>query len=260
MVNNKKDQIKNLINSGSELAGGAIGGALGFFAAGPIGAGAFGAGGVLISKTLSYIGNELSLRFLGPREEIRVGATLAIAAKKINERLEKGDIIRSDDFFDMNSSGRSKAEEIAESVLLKSQKEAEEKKIPFLANLLVNISFSSEISVELGQQMIKTVDSLTYRQLCILSLAVNKWREQLRKTNYHEHKAFERDLYQILHECIDLYNRAFIKFGNTAILGLTDMNPSTIAIQGLGVDIYNWAQLNEIPFSDIEPIVNVLSK
>lgn len=260
MVNNKKDKIKILISSGSEIAGGAVGGALGFLAAGPTGAAMFGAGGVLVSKTLSYIGNELSTRFLGPREETRIGATLAIATEKINKRLQNGDTIRSDGFFNKDNSGRSKAEEIAESVLLKSQREAEEKKIPFLANLLANISFSPEISVELGEQMIKTVDSLTYRQLCILSLAVNRWKEQLRKTNYHEQKTFERDLYQILHECIDLYNRAFIKFGSTAILGVTDMNPSTIAIEGLGIDIYNWAQLNEIPFKDIEPIINVLSK
>jgi len=99
MANNKKDKIKDLIISGSEIAGGAVGGALSFLATGPAGAAMFGASSILVSKTLNYIGNELSTRFLGPREEKRIGATLAIATEKINKRLQNGDSIRNDGFF-----------------------------------------------------------------------------------------------------------------------------------------------------------------
>jgi hypothetical protein len=145
-------KTRKLINAGVEIAGGAVGGALGFLAEGPIAAAVWGAGGTAISKTLIHIGDELSERLLGPRELTRIGATLALATKEISERIENGEIVRDDGFFEDDESGRSKADELAESVLLKSQREPEEKKIPLLAHLLANISFSTEISVSLGEQ------------------------------------------------------------------------------------------------------------
>lgn len=255
----RKERIRDLIGAGSEITGGAIGGAIGFLAAGPVGAAALGAGGVAVSKALMHVGNELSERLLGPRERMRIGATLAFAAKEINERIKNGEKIRSDGFFDKIGSNRSGAEELAESVLLRSQREAEEKKVPLLAHLLANISFSPEISVALGEQMIKATESLTYRQLCILRLGAIKDRSSLRQTDYHEQKTFTRDLYQVLHECLDLYNRGFIRIGSSAVLGMTDINPSQLEIQGLGVDLHNWMQLWQIPDSDIAPVVTVLS-
>lgn len=253
------EQTRELINAGADITGGAIGGAISFFADGPFGAAALGVGGILASKTLSHLGGELSKRLLGPRELTRIGATLALAAQEISERIKNGETIRSDGFFDSNELGRSKADELAESVLLKSQREPEEKKIPLLAHLLANVSFRPEISVSLGEQMIKVADSLTYRQLCILRLSAAKNGNLLRKTDYREQGNFTRDLYQLLHECFDLYNRGFISFGNNAVLGMTEINPSQMTIQGLGVDIYNWMELSQIPTSDLTPISDVLS-
>lgn len=258
----EKQKVKVLVNAGSELAGAAVSGALGFLAGGPTAAALFGASGLVVSKALVYVGNELSSRLLGPREKMRIGATLALAGEEINERIKNGETIRSDDFFSKDNVERSKAEELAESTLLKSQREAEEKKVPFLAHFLANMSFSTEISVPLGQQILKAVDSLTYRQLCILRLAaVNKDTNlNLRATDYREQPTVSRDLYQLLHECLDLDNRAYISFGNTAVLGLLDMNPSTIKVQGLGVDIHNFLQLWKIPDEDIKPLIDELSK
>lgn len=261
MANEKKnsENVKKLVNAGTELAGTAISSAIGFFAGGPTGAAALGISGLLVSKALVFVGGELSERLLGPREKMRIGATLALAAKEIDERIKKGETVRTDGFFDDDGTGRSNGEEMAESVLLKSQREPEEKKVPLLAHLLVNISFSSEISVALGEQLIKASDSLTYRQLCILRLSANKQNYQLRKTDYRDQRGFSRDLYQILHEIFDLYNRGFLSNGSSVALGMTDINPSELTIQGLGSDIHNWLQLWQIPESDIIPIVGVLS-
>lgn len=259
-MTNKKEKIRGLISVGSEITGGAVGGALGFLAGGPIGAAALGSGGVLASKMLNHVGSELSERLLGPREKVRIGATLTLAAEEINQRIKKNEAIRNDGFFNENQFVRSNAEELAESVLLKSQREAEEKKIPLLAHLLANICFSTEINVALGQQMIKATDTLTYRQLCILRLVAMNANFPLRKSDYRGKKSFPRDLYQLLHECYDLYNRGFINNGDSVALGMTDLNPSEMKIQGLGVDLHNWMQLWQIPMEHIAPIVDVLIK
>jgi hypothetical protein len=89
---------------------------------------------------LKHIGQEASERLLGPREQVRVGGVLAIAAAEINERIKNGERVRSDNFFEEKSQGRSDAEEVAESVLLKSQREPEEKKIPYIGHLLSNVA------------------------------------------------------------------------------------------------------------------------
>jgi hypothetical protein len=91
--------VGKLINAGAEIAGGAIGGALGFFAGGPLGAAALGAGGAAIATALRHIGAEASKRLLAPREQVRVGGVLAMIASEVEERLKAGGSVRDDDFF-----------------------------------------------------------------------------------------------------------------------------------------------------------------
>lgn len=251
----KSEGLKKLINCGAEIAGGAIGGALGFLAGGPMGAAVFGAGGSLAAMALKHIGQEASERLLGPREKVRIGGVLAIAAANVNERLGNGEKIRTDGFFEnRSSSGRSDAEEVTESVLLKSQREPQEKKIPYMGYLLANIAFATDISAEMAHQLTKAAEQLTYRQLCILRLAVVKQNFVLRQGDYRGHSSFNKELYQILYECIDLYYRGYLNFGGAVAFGPTDISPSKMTIQGLGADLYNQMQLSRIPEKDLLPI------
>lgn len=255
----KKNQaIQKLVRGGAEIAGGAVGAALGFFAAGPAGAAALGAGGSVAAITLKHIGNEVSNRFLSQREKTRVGGVIAIAASEISSRINEGHVLRNDGFFDSEDDNRSDAEEVVESVLLKSQREPEEKKITYMGYLIANIAFSKEISASMGHQITKAAESLTYRQLCILKLAVVKNLFQLRQGDYRGQESFSKELYQILYECIDLYHRGFINFGGSVAFGPTDINPSKMTVQGLGADVYNLMSLSKIPDQDIIPISIIL--
>lgn len=251
----KKGSVGDLVNAGAEIAGGAIGGALGFLAAGPAGAAAFGAGGAAIGLALKHIGEEASKRLLGPREQVRVGGVLAMTAAEVRERLKAGQKVRDDDFFDKKAGGRSDAEEVAESVLLKSQREAEERKLPYMAHLLSNIAFDKSISAQLAHQLTKTAEALTYRQLCLLKIAVFKQQLGLRATNYRNAGSFQKELYQVLYECLDLYTRALVNFGGEVAFGPTDVKPASMTVQGLGADLYNMMSLHKIPDTDLAPTV-----
>lgn len=250
----KNDNIRKLIDGGAEIAGGIVGGALGFLAGGPMGAAVGGAAGTAAALVLKHIGQEVSERLLGPREKVRVGAVLAIAAAEIGQRIENGESVRSDDFFDKRSSGRSDAEEVVESVLLKSQREPEEKKIPYMGHLLSSVAFDSQISAQMAHQIMKAAEQLTYRQLCILKLAVVKETFGLRDGDYRGHGSFSKELYQVLHECLDLYHRAFISFGDRVAFGPTDVTPGKMTVQGLGADLFNLMRLATIPDEDLIPI------
>ena len=188
----KDGRIRQLINHGTEIAGGAAGAALGLLIGGPVGAVIGGAGGPMAAITLRSIGQEILARQLGPREKIRVGAAFAIAAADIRQRIENGESVRTDGFFDEKQTGRSDAEEVAESVLLKAQREPEEKKIQYMGYLLSSISFNPHISVHMAHQLVKIAEQLTYRQLCILKLTVVKDKFGLRDKNYRGHGAFKK--------------------------------------------------------------------
>lgn len=247
--------IRRLINTGAEIAGGAVGGALGFLAGGPVGAALLGAGGAAAAAALKHIGEEASERLLGPREQVRVGGVLAIAAGQIQQRLEQGEAVRTDGFFDEKASGRSDGEEVAESVLLKSQREPEEKKIPYMGHLFAGVAFDPQISAQLAHQIIKTAEQLTYRQLCILKLAVAKHSFTLRAGDYRNiGGGFTKDLYQVLYECLDLYHRGLINFGGEVAFGPTDVKPGSMTVQGLGADIFNLMKLSLITNEDLQPI------
>jgi hypothetical protein len=251
----KHSGIRRLINTGAEIAGGAVGGALGFLAGGPVGAALLGAGGAAAAAALRHIGEEASERLLGPREQVRVGGVLAIAAGEIRQRLEQGEAVRADGFFDPKASSRSDAEEVAESVLLKSQREPEEKKIPYMGHLFAAVAFDAQISAPLAHQVIKTAEQLTYRQLCVLKLAVVKQSFALRTSDYRNQSGgFTKELYQVLYECLDLYHRGLISFGGEVAFGPTDVKPASMTVQGLGADIFNLMRLGRIPNEDLAPI------
>ena len=94
-----------------------------------------------MAADVKTIGQEILERQLGPREKVPVGAAFAIAAAEIRQRIENGESVRTDGFFDEKQTGRSDAEEVGENVLLKVQREPEEKKIQYMGYLLANIAF-----------------------------------------------------------------------------------------------------------------------
>jgi hypothetical protein len=243
--------LRKLIGAGAEIAGAAIGGALGFLAAGPAGAAAGGAAGAVASSVLKHVGDEVSERVLSPRERVRVGGVLALVAAEVKSRIDSGQTPRSDGFFSIGGSGRSDADEVAEAVLLRSQREAEEKKLPYVAHLLATIAFDTGISAAMAHQLIKASEQLTYRQLCLLRLSAVKDAFGLRKTDYRQQGQFRIELLQVLYECLDLYTRGFVNFGGPVAFGPTDVNPGQMTAQGLGAHLHNAMQLSAIPMSDI---------
>lgn len=257
----QEDRLNRLARAGNEILGGStanlVGATIGALIGGPVGVAAGGAAGTAVSLAWRRVGSEIAKRWLSPREESRIGAVLILSTKLVQQRLGRGEQLRSDLFFDRGTAGRSHADEVIESVLTKSQREPEERKLPYMARLLGNLAFAEEISVEMSHQLIKASEQLTYRQLCILRLASVKTRFALRDTDYRGQGEFTKDLYQVLYECLDLYRRAFINFGGKVAFGPTDVKPGSMTIQGLGADLYN---LMELTYIEDDHLVDIASQ
>jgi hypothetical protein len=250
--------IRKLLGAGAEIAGAAVGGALGFFASGPAGAAVGGAAGAVASSVLRHIGDEISERVLSPRERARVGGVLALVAAEVESRIATGQRLRSDGFFDLGAFGRSDAEEVAEAVLLRSQREAEERKLPYVAHLFSSIAFDANIGAEMAHQLIKVSEQLTYRQLCLLRLSVVRMEFGLRDDDYRDQKEFPITLLQVLYECFDLYTRGLVNFGGTVAFGPADVRPGMMIAQGLGAYLYNTMQLYQVPMEEVDIVAKAL--
>ncbi len=261
----KEQKLRKVIASGTAIVGGGMG-ALAGTMLGPAGtvsgAIAGGAIGAAAAEALKVVGEDVANRMLGPREQVRVGAVISFAAADIKEKLDQGKILRDDGFFEKDQTGRSDAEEVTESVILKAQREPEERKIKYMGYLISNIAFDKEIRSELAHQLINIGGELTYRQLCILRLAVLKKSNDfgLRDSNYTSVEYVPRETYQILHECFGLHARGMLSFRDDSVLSMKLIRPSKMRMQGIGADIYNQMNLMQIPPNEVGPLVAELSK
>ena len=259
----EEDGAQRLIASGAEVAGGVsasiASAAMGLILGGPEGVALGGAAGTSLSIGLRWLGRELSSRLLSPREEQRLGYVYTVAAAEIVERVKRGERIREDGFFGESHQDRSDAEEVWESALMKSQREPEEKKLPYVAHLLASLAFSGEIGVHMAHQLTKAADQLTYRQLCILKLIAHQERYSLREGDYKEAAGKSSvGLVQLIYEYHDLSNKNYI-LSPGLMLGLAYLNPSDVTLQVMGEITVRLMRLEEIPEEDITPIVTELA-
>jgi hypothetical protein len=160
-----------LIEGGSEIAGAVTGAAIGLIA-GPPGAIAGSAAGVIVTRGLKRVGAEVGQRWLSPRQQVRVGAGLAFALARIRERLSAGDSIRSDGFFESRPGHRSNAEELLEGVLLQVANSYEEARIQYIGRLYASIVFET-VDPAYGHFLVRMTERLSFRQLVCLSLIAN---------------------------------------------------------------------------------------
>ena len=89
--------------------------------------------------------DELGSRAVGAFERRRQVTAATAAAHRIKALFDAGEQVRSDGFFDETPTGRSMFEELAEGVMLAAQREHEERKVPYLGNLIANLAFSSSV-------------------------------------------------------------------------------------------------------------------
>jgi hypothetical protein len=255
---NDEDKLTDLINSGADITGGVAGGVIGFLLAGPVGAAIGGGSGPIVTSVLKKIGLEIKERLISPREEIRVGATISYAIEKIKSRLDSGTSIRNDNFFNSSSTKRSDADEIYEATILAAQREYQEKKLKYYGNLVANISFDPACDKAQANHLIRIVQELSWRQICIISLTARKSNFNLRNLNYINQPTMSHAHVFLLDEIMELYNKSLIVFGNDFLMGMTGIHPSRMQLEGVGVHLHNMMELSTIPDQELEDIAVLL--
>jgi hypothetical protein len=164
------ESVKDWITLAAELFAGTSGTVLGSLIGDPA---AGTAAGILAFHGLRVAGLEIWERHISKREKLRVAAVIVLAASEMENRLAAGAKLREDDFFKAQPPHNSHAVEVTELLLLKAQREPEERKLPYIANLIASIAFDLGIDVAMAHQLLRFASELSYRQYCILALAID---------------------------------------------------------------------------------------
>ena len=227
--------------------------------------------GLAVSEFLNNGLRGLLNHFSSQRQSKRITDVTEFALNEIRRRLENGENLRDDGFFD-KTIDRSDAEEVFEAVLLKIRDEPEENKIPYMGSLFANACFDHGLDSGLLHFLCKEFESLTYRQLCIIKM-VNERKYRLREKSIQEDPQFKTgqntytipsDEHPILTELATLCNREYI-IGRVSDAPLTTTDTiyllklDTIGPAGPGVLMYKYMKLESIPETDVKLIVEALS-
>ena len=157
-------------------------------------------------------------RFISPlmseRQSERLFQWAKQASEGIAQRLADGEKYREDGFFDETLTNRSKIDEVVETTLKKVMDTTEEPKIKYKANLTENVHFDSDFDIDTYRRILKHLNELSYRQLCIIKLFMNA--DQIDLDNFGN-PHIPKDLHSILTDCFEVRDKGFINSGNPLI-------------------------------------------
>ena len=154
-------------------------------------------------------------RFITPLMSERQSARLfqwgKQAAEGIAQRLADGEKYREDGFFEKTPTNRSNIDEVVESTLKKVMDTTEEPKIRYMANLTESVHFDSDLDMDTYRRILKHLNELSYRQLCIVKLFMNA--DQIDLDNFGNPN-ITQNLSSILTDCFEVRDKGFINSGN----------------------------------------------
>ena len=217
-------------------------------------------------------------RFITPlmseKQSVRLFQWGKQAAEGIAQRLANDEKYREDGFFEKSPTNRSSIDEVVESTLKKVMDTTEEPKIKFMANLTENVHFDSDLDINTYRRLLKHLEELSYRQLCIIKLFLNA--DQINLDNFGNPN-ITQNLFSILTDCVEVRDKGFINsnnplmkrigelylgsVGQRLVIGGTSPEYSGFDDQGaniLGENMFKFAKLDQIPDEDVNSILKEL--
>ncbi|MGL5478730.1 MAG: hypothetical protein ACRDCB_06780 [Clostridium sp.] len=206
----------------------------------------------VFGKSVQALANKLDPCQLTEWEKKRIANCMVSAVDKIKENFKNGEKLRDDGFFEENSNGKINAEEVFESIVIASQREAEEMKQIFYGNMLANIGFIEYLDREDFLFLLKMFEKLTYRQCLILAAFYMNFAHQSQKlanifkeNNELKGNDIQTKEWIFYQEVLDLYQKSLL-FSGKIIFNVTQIVPSELITFGAGQELVYLAGLDRI--------------
>lgn len=242
--------LDRMLESGAGALGIGVGASAGLLLGGPIGAVAGAAAGALLQDGMKAVAGDVAARFTAETEQERMGSLYLLAQEQIAGRLNGGQPLRSESFFKLRDRKRGKklrseADELLEGTFLAARKAYEERKVALLANFYTNIVFRDDIDSGHANYILSLMEQLTYRQLITIFIVGNRQQTAgplsfVRDKDFRGGETLDSLQVGVLYELFQLAKLDLVvDAGSGYILGVADIKPSSLQLQGTGAQLYN---------------------
>jgi hypothetical protein len=213
--------------------------------------------GAAAGQALAEVGAEFSQRILSPRQERRVGTVIALAAAAVTANEVLGQAVRDDGFFDGDHSA---GEEVIEGILLAAMQEHEERKLPYVANMLANIAGAEIIDRHTANWLISRVESLKWLEIQLIAIVGNRDKYPLPDTEIQNAKPrswLQWTIHDSLRALIDrdsILAHSSEKEEGPLRLPKYDLRFNALILPNSGSLIYGTMELDTVPRGDLEDV------
>lgn len=264
-IGDADDPLTRMITSGAGALGIATGAVLGTAVAGPPGAVIGATTGALLQDGMKAVAGDVAARFTAQTEQDRMGSLYVLAQNQVVERLNGGEQPRSESFFRPRERKkakrlRSEADELLEGTFLAARKAFEERKVALLANFYTNVVFRNDLDSGHANYILSLMESLTYRQLIgIFIIGSGQLSNAVRARDFRGGGILEPLQVGVLFELYQLVKLDLVAdSGSRYILGVADINPSQLRLQGTGAELFNLMAPLTLDFEEYGYFINAL--
>ena len=255
--------LARMVTSGAGALGITAGTALGVIIAGPPGAIVGAAIGALLQDGMKAVAGDVAERFTAQTEQERMGSVYVLAQSQIVKRLNEGQQPRSESFFRPRERKRAKklrseADELLEGTFLAARTAHEQRKVELLANFYTNIVFRDDLDSSHANYILSLMELLTYRQLVsVLIIGNGSLMNTLRVNDFRGVAGLDPLQVGVLFELYQMVRLDLVADSSASyILGVADINPSKLKLQGTGAELYNLMSPVSLDFEDYGYFIN----
>lgn len=195
---------------------------------------------------------DFTQRVFSHNEANKINTVIDATILEINSRLDGGATLRNDGFFTDNQSGRTKAEEVFEGVLLKARDQHEERKLVHFGYFYSNLAFRSDVPASLANYFIKTANALSYRQFVLLKHIQTHHKVAFDSSQIRGRRHSLPDLKALAREQMELHS----EFGGCGLLDA--VAPQQDVVSNLGQTFVELFNLDLIPNEDLLELRRVI--
>lgn len=261
--NGTDSALAGLAQAGAGALGIGVGTTAGALIGGPVGAVLGGVSGALLQEGMKAVASDVAARFTAKTEQERMGAVYVLAQNQVVQRLNGGQEPRSESFFKPRQRKkakqlRSEAEELLEGTFLAARKAYEERKVELLANFYTNVVFREDLDSSHANYILTLMESLTYRQLISMAcIADTKLLSMVRSRSFRDEGTLNPLQIGVLFELFQLIKLGLVADSSSRyILGVADINPSELKLEGSGAELYNLMTPLTLDFEEYGYFVN----
>ncbi|QGH68104.1 hypothetical protein [Pseudactinotalea sp. HY158] len=148
------------------------------------------------------------------------------------------------------------------SPFLAARKAFEERKVALLANFYTNVVFRNDLDSGHANYILSLMESLTYRQLTgIFIIGSGELSNMVRARDFRGGEALEPLQVGVLFELYQLVRLDLVAdSGASYILGVADINPSQLRLQGTGAELFNLMRPLALDFDEYGYFINAFRR